>query len=302
MAICDIIIELDLELELRILWVVRHDEVHIATAGWLLGCSVSVRTLTFDPQKTAPFEFGEGQDACLLIHGFTGSPWDMRPLGESLSDRGYHVSGICLPGHGSTPRALERVTYRDWEAATEDALWGLRSFRRVFVAGLSVGGLLGLILAARHRPPPHGIALIAPAMTFRGAHMWALRKLRDLPLLDVLRPYIAKDGTDIEDPQARAEAPILPGFPSSRLHDLWTLQDRAREAMAGVRVPVLIATARKDHVVSAKGASELARGLTNSPLVELLELTEGFHIIPRDRGFPVLAGKIAAFFGQVPID
>jgi carboxylesterase len=138
-------------------------------------------------------------------------------------------------------------------------------------------------------------------MTFRGAQMWALRKLRDLPLLDVLRPYIAKDSTDIEDPAARAQAPILPGFPSSRLHDLWTLQDRAREAMAGVRIPVLIAIARNDHVVSAKGAIELARGLTNSPQVELLELTEGFHIIPRDRGFPVLAEKISTFFGQVPI-
>jgi hypothetical protein len=41
--------------------------------------------------------------------------------------------------------------------------------------------------------------------------------------------------------------------------------------------------------------------LTNSPQVELLELTEGFHIIPRDRGFPVLAEKISTFFGQVPV-
>ena len=38
-----------------------------------------------DPEKTAPFELGSGDDACLLLHGFTGSPWDLRPLGERLA-------------------------------------------------------------------------------------------------------------------------------------------------------------------------------------------------------------------------
>jgi len=261
-----------------------------------------VRALALDPEKTAPFELGEGSEACLLLHGFTGSPWDMRPLGEALSARGYHVRAIRLPGHGSTPEALERVTYRDWEAAAEDALWGLRTFRRVFVAGLSMGGLLGLILAARHRPPPHGVVLLAPAMSFRGAGMWALRKLRDLPILDLLRPYVAKTGTDIEDPIARAEAPVLPGFPTARLHDVWTLQDRARAALPSVRVPVLVVVARQDHVVAARGARQLARGLKHAPQVEWLELSEGFHIIPRDRGLPTVTEKIVAFLRQVPIE
>jgi carboxylesterase len=197
---------------------------------------------------------------------------------------------------------MERVTYRDWEGAAEEALGQLRSFRRVFVAGLSMGALLGLILAARHRPPPHGLALLAPAMRFRGTALWALRKFRDLPLLDFLRPYISKAGTDIEEAQARAEAPVLAGFPSARLHDVWTLQDRARESLALVRVPVLIAVARKDHVVSAAGAQQIARGLTNAARVELVEVREGFHIIPRDRGLPDLAAKLIAFFDEVPIE
>ncbi len=253
-----------------------------------------------NPQKTAPFELGDGKDACLLLHGFTGSPWDMRPLAESLSASGYHAKAICLPGHGSTPEAMERVTYRDWEDAAEDAFRGLRRFRRVFVAGLSMGALLGLILAARHRRPPHALALLAPAMQFRGTALWALRKCRDLPLLDFLRPFIPKTGTDIEEPTARAEAPVLAGFPSARLYDVWALQDRAREALPLVRVPVLIAVALHDHVVSAGGARQIARGLTNAVRLEWIELREGFHIIPRDRGFPGLAEKIVTFFDQVP--
>jgi carboxylesterase len=254
-----------------------------------------------DSKKTAPFEFGDGPDACLLIHGFTGSPWDMRPLGERLGARGYHVRGICLPGHGSTPEALERVTYRDWEAATADELRRLQGFRRVYVAGLSMGALLAVLISAARRAPPHALALIAPAMRFRGVHLRALRALRDFPILDLLRPYISKTGTDIEDPVSRADAPILAGFPSARLHDVWTLQDRARAALPAIRVPVLIAVARQDHVVSIKGARELARGLSHAPRVEWLELRQGFHIIPRDRGLSTLADTLVAFFEGSPL-
>ncbi len=124
----------------------------------------------------------------------------------------------------------------------------------------------------------------------------------DLPLLDLFRPYIAKSGTDIEDPLSRADAPILAGFPSARLHDVWTLQDRVREALPGVRVPVLIAIARQDHVVSLKGARELARGLKQAPQVQWLELAEGFHIVPRDRGLSILADKIASFFEESQVE
>ena len=91
-----------------------------------------------DPEKTAPFELGSGDDACLLLHGFTGSPWDMRPLGERLAARGLFVRAIRLPGHGSTPLAMAQVSHRDWEQASEDALLSLSGFRNVFVAGWPV--------------------------------------------------------------------------------------------------------------------------------------------------------------------
>ena len=267
----------------------------------MLGCSLGVPALAMDPVKTAPFELGQGEDACLLIHGFTGSPWDMRPLGERLAAHGFFVRGICLPGHGSTPQALERVTHRDWLAAAEEGLEGLRHFRRVFVAGLSMGALLAMLISTRLRPPPHALALIAPALQFRGRRLSLLRTLRDFPILDLVRPYIVKTGTDIEDPISRSEAPILPAFPSARIYDVWTLQDRARQAAGSVRPPVLIAVATGDHVVSIKGARALARSLTQAARVDWLELRRGFHIIPRDRDLPALAERVISFFEEAPM-
>ena len=249
-----------------------------------------------DPEKTASFELGQGGDACLLIHGFTGSPWDMRPLGEALAARGYHVLGIRLPGHGSTPEAMEQVTYRDWLDAADQALSSLGSAGRIFVGGLSMGALLALLLAAKYPERLTALAMIAPALRLRGTLMEALRWTRNIPVLDLLRPFIEKRSTDIEDPVAREDAPLLAGFPSARLHDLWILQDKVRETMASVRTPALIATAKNDHVASRDGAQELVRGLRSSRRVEWLELEEGFHIIPRDRSAARLGEAVARFF------
>lgn len=252
-----------------------------------------------DSQKTAPFELGHGDDACLLIHGFTGSPWDLRPLGEELARRGYYVRAPRLPGHGSSPEAMLQVSRRDWEQATEDSLLSLRNFRQVFVAGLSMGALLGLLLAARHPERVHGLALMAPPVRFREPRLNLLRAFRRLPLLELLKPMLPKAGTDIEDPQARDEAPVLPAFPSARLHDLWAVQDQARAAVPQVKSPVLIVVAEKDHVVDPRGARELARELTGAPLVRFIKLREGYHILPRDLDRALLVEEVGTFFDRL---
>lgn len=250
-----------------------------------------------NPEKAAPFELGGGDDACLLIHGFTGSPWDMRPLGEGLAARGFHVRGLRLPGHASTPDALSQVTHRDWEEAVESALLSLKNFRHVFVAGLSMGALLSIVLAARHQDRVHGLALMAPALHFHHPYLRSLKRLQRLPLLQILRPRLAKQTTDLEDPAERAEAPLLPYVPSVRLRDLWWVQDAARAALPLVRTPVLVATATHDHVVhSEKVARELADKLAGAPLVRFLQIDRGFHIMPRDLGRQRLIAEVGGFF------
>jgi carboxylesterase len=87
----------------------------------------------------------------LLLHGFSGSPWEVRPLGDALSARGFHVHAPLLPGHGSTPEALRFVTWRDWLSAADDALEKLFArFEEVSLAGLSMGALLGIKIGRAH--------------------------------------------------------------------------------------------------------------------------------------------------------
>lgn len=248
-----------------------------------------------DTWKTAPFELGHGEDACLLLHGFTGSPWEVRPLGEALAARGLYVKAPRLPGHGTTPEAMLEAGHNHWQEAAWEALHSLRDYRQVFVAGLSMGALLGLRLAAGSPERVKGLVLIAPAARFKGPTMALLKSLRHTRLLERLKPWVRKTATDLSDPAVLAEAPILPAFPSARLNDLWEVQEAALVEAPRVRCPTLVVVAEQDHVVDPQGGKWLAGQLTSAPEVRLLSLDEGYHIIPRDRGGPRLAREVGEF-------
>jgi len=251
--------------------------------------------VALDEGKTAPFELPGDRGACLLIHGFTGSPWDMRPLGEALARAGIAAHGVRLPGHGTTPAAMLDARAPDWLLACDEALARLPG-RRVAVAGLSMGALLALVLAARHPGRVAGVAALAPAVRFRDRTLDSLRRFRiAAPLLELLRPWVQKDTTDLLDTEARAEAPILRAWPSPRLRDLWEMQDLAWGSALRVTCPVLVMVGAQDHVVDEAGAAALVRRLEKAPSVRFVRIENSAHILPRDRNRDLVAAEVTAF-------
>ncbi|NIV34797.1 MAG: alpha/beta fold hydrolase, partial [Anaerolineae bacterium] len=86
----------------------------------------------------------------MLLHGFTGTPHGMRQLGEYLAGQGYTVHGPRLFGHATQEGDLVRARFHDWMASAEDGYYLLRpNTEHLFVLGLSMGGALALLLAAR---------------------------------------------------------------------------------------------------------------------------------------------------------
>src|SRR5262244_3234188 len=192
------------------------ERLHTAPAARVARGGEVPTDVSLDEGKTAPFELPGDRGACLLIHGFTGTPWDVRPLGEALSHAGIAVQAPRLPGHGTTPVAMLDARAPDWLLACDEALARLPG-RRVAVAGLSMGALLGLVLAARHPDRVACVAALAPAVRFRDHTLNSLRRVRAaIPLLELVRPWVRKDTTDLLDPQARAEAPVLAAWPTAR--------------------------------------------------------------------------------------
>ena len=110
-----------------------------------------------------PFFFEGGATGCLLIHGFSGSPPEMRPMGEYLAEKGLTVLGVRLAGHGVTPEDMASTRWRDWVGSAKEGLQELQvRCELVFVAGLSMGGLITLHLSAHH-PLAGIIVMSAPA-------------------------------------------------------------------------------------------------------------------------------------------
>ena len=98
-----------------------------------------------------PFFFPGNQIGCLLVHGFTGSPKEMRWMGEYLGNLGYTVLGVRLAGHATRPEDMMRMQWQDWLASVEDGYFLLKNcVDQVFIIGLSMGGILSLTFSSQH--------------------------------------------------------------------------------------------------------------------------------------------------------
>src|SRR5258707_8393969 len=86
----------------------------------------------------------------VLLHGFTGTPFEVRPLADALAAQGCSVEVPLIAGHGGTAAELAATSWRDWLASAEDAIVRLKEgagSERVTIVGASMGGLLALRLA-----------------------------------------------------------------------------------------------------------------------------------------------------------
>ncbi|MBR2071216.1 MAG: carboxylesterase, partial [Phascolarctobacterium sp.] len=63
---------------------------------------------------------GTNKKGVLVIHGYTGTPAEMRLLGDHLHQEGYTVLGVRLPGHGTTPEELNETQWQDWYAVAQE--------------------------------------------------------------------------------------------------------------------------------------------------------------------------------------
>lgn len=140
-----------------------------------------------EPQRrlVEPFYFSGNRIGCLLIHGFSGSPSEMRILGERLAEFGWTVHGILLSGHGTTPEQMAKTRWEDWAKDAEAGVGELRkTCDTVIGVGLSMGGLLTLHLAT--------LGLIDGIVTMNAPMVLADRRTRYIQLIRPFLQYVNK--------------------------------------------------------------------------------------------------------------
>jgi carboxylesterase len=228
-----------------------------------------------------PFFFSgkSGQPGCLLIHGFTGAPKEMRWMGEYLNERGYSCLGVRLAGHATRPEDMIRSRYRDWMLSVEDGYNLLRGVTdRIYLIGLSMGGMLSLLMSTRldvvgviAMSTPYHIPYDYPAWTMR--------------LISKVIPYQPKSneepGASWFDKEAYIGHISYPQNPVRSAAELQILAVEMRAALPMIDVPVLLIHSKNDTYVLPENIEHIYADLGTSDKAKLY-VTESGHVVTRD--------------------
>ena len=197
---------------------------------------------------------GDHPDAVLMLHGWTGSPAHFRLAADFLHGHSYTVLVPRLEGHGTSVHDMAGTGWKDWvESALEAFLELAGSHDRVHVVGLSMGGIIGLLLAATN--PVASITTInAPqrlhakrarmARLMRGSRRIHRREPRPVPRGDAAQYWIQYESS-----------------PLGTVSDLLDLIDAAGRALPLIRAPAVVIQSRGDETVHPESAGILYAGL-----------------------------------------
>lgn len=231
-----------------------------------------------------PFFYRGDGVGCLCLHGFMASPAEVRWLGVHLAAKGFTAYGPRLPGHGSDYRNMAQQRWQDWYGAALDGYHLLRAqCDQVFVAGHSMGGMLGLLLAANVSLA--GLAALATPVIFRHRLMaWA-------KWLKYLQPFT--DQTDrsslpekVRAEQARRNEALLgrvryDRWSTAAVAEIYALATVVYEALPSVSTPLLLVYSQADSTVSLENR-DLIAARVHSQQIETRTLQHSDHILPQD--------------------
>jgi carboxylesterase len=242
------------------------------------------------------FDFSGGsQVGVLLIHGFTGSPAEMRPVGEALAARGIGSIGLLLQGHGTRPEDMLGFTYSDWIADVERELDVLLTrCERAVLIGLSMGGTLALNVAARRVNDPRIVGVVsicAPVVL----DDWRLGIVK---YASKFVKWQSWSGPDIKNRDAWGKHV---GYHRYRLPALIQLLDLVRETrprLSTISQPILIVQARVDHVVPPRNAQLIHDGVSSTAR-EVLILDNCYHVVTVDHSAAQLKAAVFRFVERV---
>lgn len=223
----------------------------------------------------------DGGDVVVLLHGWTGSPAHMRLLAADLAEAGFGVIAPLLPGHGTHVDDLVETGWRDWVRAGAEAAQRVEDSRkRLHIAGLSMGGLLGVLLAVPFpvvslttiNSPIHIYSRTAAlARLTRGS-----RRVQHYPPQE-RHPDFAHD-----------YAHHYEGTPVGAVADLFDVMRAAKRALPLVGAPALVVQSQMDETVRPASGTYIYERL-GSPFKRLVWLERSAHLATLD----VERGRIA---------
>ncbi len=210
----------------------------------------------------------------LLLHGFTATTVEVRPLAEFFHNSGFSVFCPLLPGHGTKPEDLIPVTWKDWYKTAKEGYQKIQHKPFRFVAGESMGALLSLLLAAEV-PDINGIILFAPALKIK--NIWQAKWLA--PFIKIMpKNYLPEE--DEEDQTLPWQGYNVVTLPA--VAQLEKLQKEVMKILPLIHQPVIIFQGKLDHTIDPAG-SEIILEKIPAAQKSIIRLEKSGHCVVLDR-------------------
>lgn len=212
---------------------------------------------------------------CLLIHGFPGSPNDLRALSLHLSSNKISAIAPRIAGFGTNPSNLLDTSYTDWISSieTEYERLALR-YKKVYLIGFSMGSLIAIQLAIRNDAA--GIILINPALVPK---IKLAFHINNIPL-KWISPRLIKyvpTGSILKDNIHDNEGSYSI-VPLSACEELISLAENTSGILANINTPTRVFVTRNDLVVDTIGANIIIDQIASQDK-KLVQLNEEGHTL-----------------------
>ena len=236
-----------------------------------------------------PFLLSGNKTGVLLIHGFTGSPAELLPLGKFLNRAGFTVLAIRLAGHASSEYDLLRTTRDDWFNSVLDGYALLKNLcDKIFVAGHSMGALLSLKLATL-KPVDKLVTISPPFFIDDDLHLEQLPPRNECGNKFVLKPRRRLKNVP------PAVNKTYRKFPLVSVHELVEVIDEVKNILPQVQAPLLVMHAVDDHTAKFESAEFLLNSVSSEEKF-FVQTSTGGHLLPLTDGREFIFEKILEFF------
>ncbi|BEV71112.1 alpha/beta fold hydrolase [Paludibacterium sp. THUN1379] len=261
--------------------------------------------------KTIHFiQLDGGPHAVLLIHGLAGNVFEVMHVARSLHQQGYTVRIPVLPGHGQSVAELAQTRWQDWYQAAEHHFEALcAGHAHVSVAGLCLGALLSLQLAARQSTRVASVVAMSTTLAYDGPAIPWYSFLLPLVLYTPLKRFWSyKEGGNygiknqgmrkrMSEKMGERSRVAYSRTPAESIREMRSLMRSTKRRLRDISAPTLILHAREDNVASPRNAHYLARRLGSSH-VEKLILEDCYHVITVDNQKGLVASEAGRFIGE----
>jgi carboxylesterase len=231
---------------------------------------------------TEPFFLPGGRTGILLVHGFTGTPKEMRWMGEYLNrELGFTCLGVRLTGHATRIEDMVRSRWMDWTASVEDGYNLLRCVAdSLYLVGLSMGGSLSLFMSARLKVKGV-VSMSAPYEIADNHPAWQIK------FMSRFQTYAPKEKEDEAggswlDKEAFKDHISYPLNPLRSAAELATLLEKMHTVLPQITVPVCLIHSRDDRSVLPENMERIYAGLANAPEKSRHYVTGSGHVLTRD--------------------